>query len=159
MTQKIISSARTFVRIIIHLKANIAECIQHHNSGGLKQLFMIAKVMMLMLLMMTTTMKMKVVVMTMEVSGHLNPDAVVGIVMVMMQMLMLLMMTTMTMMVPIRMTMGVSGYLNPDAMVGIVVAFSSQTHLKLALHFQDHQDGNHIYCPALSQSPRWQSYI
>ena len=60
MTQKIISSARTFVRIIIHLKANIAECIQHHNSGGLKQLFMIAKVMMLMLLMMTTTMKKQV---------------------------------------------------------------------------------------------------
>ena len=132
------------MRNIIHLEANIAERIQHHNSGGLKQLFMIAKVMMLMLLMMTTTMKMKVVVMTMEVSGHLNPDAVGGIVMVMMQMLMLLMMTTMTMMVPIRMTMEVSGYLNPDAMVGIVVAFSSQTHLKLALHFHYHQDGNHI---------------
>ena len=104
MTQKIISSARTFVRIIIHLKANIAERIQHHNSGGLKQfsamlVFMIAMVMMLMLPLMTM-----IVVMIMEVSG----------------------------------------YLNPDAMVGIVVAFSSQTHLKLALHFHYHQDDNHV---------------
>ena len=98
------SSATTFVRIIIHLEANVAECIQHHNRGGLKQfsamlVFIIAMVMTLMLPLMTM-----IVVMIMEVSG----------------------------------------YLNPDAMVGIVVAFSSQTHLKLALHFHYHQDGNHV---------------
>ena len=106
MTQDINSSETTFVRIIIHLEANIAECIQHHNCGGLKQfsamlVFMIAMVTMLMLPLMTMTM---IVVMRMEVSG----------------------------------------YLNPDAMVGIVVAFSSQTHLKLALHFHYHQDNNHV---------------
>ena len=54
MTQNINSSETTFVRIIIHLEANIAECIQHHNRGGLKQfsamlVFMIPMVMMLML--------------------------------------------------------------------------------------------------------------
>ena len=106
MTIDINSSGTTFVRIIIHLEANIAERIQHHNRGGLKQfssmlVFMIAMAMMLMLPLMTMTM---IVVMRMEVSG----------------------------------------YLNPDAMVGIVVAFSSQTHLKLALHFHYHQDNNHI---------------
>ena len=102
MTQNINSSETTFVRIIIHLEANIAECIQHHNRCGLKQfsamlVFMIAMVMRLMLPLMTMTMIVEV-----------------------------------------------SGYLNPDAMVGIVVAFSSQTHLKLALHFHYHQDNNHI---------------
>ena len=95
-------SATKFVRIIIHLEANVAQCIQHHNRGGLKQfnamlVFMIAMVMMLMLPLMTMTMRREV-----------------------------------------------SGYLNPDAMVGIVVAFSSQTHLKLALHFHYHQDDNHV---------------
>ena len=97
------SSATTFVRIIIHLEANVAECIQHHNRGGLKQframlVFMIAMVMRLMLPLMTMTMIVEV-----------------------------------------------SGYLNPDAMVGIVVAFSSQTHLKLALHFHYHQDDDHVH--------------
>ena len=104
INQNIDSSAATFVRIIIHLEANVAECIQHHNRGGLKQfsamlVFIIAMVMTLMLPLMTM-----IVVMIMEVSG----------------------------------------YLNPDAMVGIVVAFSSQTHLKLALHFHYHQDDNNV---------------
>ena len=84
------------MRNIIHLEANIAERIQHHNSRGLKQFSAMLVFMMLMTMTMTVVMRMKV-----------------------------------------------SGYLNPDAMVGIVVAFSSQTHLKLALHFHYHQDGNH----------------
>ena len=118
MTQKIISSARTFVRIIIHLEANVAQCIQHHNRGGLKQfsamlVFMIAMVMRLMLPLMTMTMIMEV-----------------------------------------------SGYLNPDAMVGIVVAFSSQTHLKLALHFHYHQDNNHIiYFIVYNNILKYNTYI